>query len=92
MSLALNNWALMSPNHEFPVFSSPEPKAAGELRMVGLRPPSVCPPFSNLAETAGPILNRVHMQPSDSGGIKVGSDGPGHLTKLAAMPIYSKNL
>ena len=29
--------------------------------------------------------------PSD-GGSKVYSNGPGHMTKMAAMPIYGKNL
>ena len=26
------------------------------------------------------------------GGMKVYSNGPGHMTKMAAMPIYGKNL
>ena len=26
------------------------------------------------------------------GGMKLCSNGPGHMTKMAAMPIYSKNL
>ena len=32
------------------------------------------------------------MEPPWDGGTKVCSNGPGHMTKMAAMPIYSKNL
>ena len=32
------------------------------------------------------------MEPPWDGGMKVCSNGPGHMTKLAAMPIYDKNL
>ena len=32
------------------------------------------------------------MEPPWDGGTKVCSDGPGHMTKMAAMPIYGKNL
>ena len=33
-----------------------------------------------------------HMEPPWDGGTKVYSNGPGHMTKMAAMPIYDKNL
>ena len=32
------------------------------------------------------------MEPPWDGGTKVYSNGPGHLTKMAAMAIYGKNL
>ena len=50
--------------------------------------------FSNIfsSETTGPIEAKFHMQPPWNGGTKVYSNGPGHMTKMAAMPIYGKNL
>ena len=32
-----------------------------------------------------------HMEPPWDGGTEVCSKGPGHMTKMAAMPIYGKN-
>ena len=32
------------------------------------------------------------MEPPWEGGTKVCINGPGHMTKMAAMPIYGKNL
>ena len=32
------------------------------------------------------------MEPPWDGGMKVCSNDPGHMTKMAAMPIYGKNL
>ena len=32
------------------------------------------------------------MEPRRDGGMKVCSGGPGHMTNMAAMPIYVKNL
>ena len=44
--------------------------------------------FSNISsETTGPIEARFHMEPPWDGGTKVCSNGPGHMTKMAAMPI-----
>ena len=50
--------------------------------------------FSNIFshETTGPIEAKFHVEPSSDGETKVYSNGPGHMTKMAAMPIYSKNL
>ena len=49
--------------------------------------------FSNIfSETTGPIEAKIHMEPPWDGGTKVGSNGPGHMTKMAAMPIYGKTL
>ena len=48
--------------------------------------------FSNFfsLETAMPIEANFHMGPSWDWGTKVCSNGPGHMTKMAAMPIHSK--
>ena len=47
--------------------------------------------FSNiLSETTGPIKVKFHMEPPWDGGTKVCS--PGHITKMAAIPIHSKSL
>ena len=50
--------------------------------------------FSNLfsLETARPIKAKFHVDPLWDGGIKVCSNGPGHMTKTAAMPVYCKNI
>ena len=49
--------------------------------------------FSNIfsSETTWPIEAKFHMEPPWDGGTKCGSNGPGHMTKMAAMPIYGKN-
>ena len=39
-------------------------------------------------ETARPIEAKFHVDPPWDGGMKVCSNGPGHMTKVAAMPIY----
>ena len=50
--------------------------------------------FSNIfsSETTGPIEAKFHMEPPWDRGTKVCSNGSGHMTKMAAMPIYGKNL
>ena len=49
--------------------------------------------FSNISsETTGRIEAKFHVGPSWDGGTKVCSNGTGHMIKLAAMPIYGKNL
>ena len=62
-----------------------------------IRRPSVCRrpfTFSNVfsSETAWPIKAKFYVEPSWEGGTKVCINGPGHMTKMAAMPIYGKNL
>ena len=49
--------------------------------------------FSNFfsLETARPIEAKFHVEPPWDGGMKVCSNGPGHITKIAAMLIYEKN-
>ena len=49
--------------------------------------------FSNISsETTELIEAKFHMEPPWDGETKVCSNGPGHLTKMATMPIYGKNL
>ena len=50
--------------------------------------------FSNIfsSETAWPIKAKFYVEPPWEGGTKVCINGPGHMTKMAAMPIYDKNL
>ena len=50
--------------------------------------------FSNIfsSETTGPIEAKFHMEPPWDGRTKVCSNDPGHMTKMATMPIYGKNL
>ena len=59
------------------------------------RRPSVVRPstFSNIfsSETAWPIKAKFYVEPPWEGGTKVCINGPGHMTKMAAMPIYGKN-
>ena len=40
----------------------------------------------------GPIEAKFHMEAPRNGGMIVYSNGPGHMTKMASMPIYGKNL
>ena len=55
---------------------------------------SVRSQFSNVfsSETAWPIKAKFYVEPPWEGGTKVYINGPGHMTKMAAMPIYGKNL
>ena len=50
--------------------------------------------FSNIfsSETAWPIIAKFYVEPPWEGGTKVCINGLGHMTKMAAMPIYGKNL
>ena len=43
------------------------------------------------SETAGPIKAKFYLEPPWVGGTKVCSRHLGHMTKMAAMPIYGKN-
>ena len=53
-----------------------------------------CPPFSNIfsSETTWPIKAKFYVEPPWEGVTKVYINGSGHMTKMAAMPIYGKNL
>ena len=50
--------------------------------------------FSNIfsSEITWLIEVKFRVEPPWDGGMKVCSNGPGHMTKMAAMPIYGKNL
>ena len=52
------------------------------------------PPFSKIfsSETAWPIKAKFYVEPPWEGGVKVYINRHGHMTKMAAMPIYGKNL
>ena len=85
---------------DFCIFSSPEPSGSqGELIIYpwsGVRRPSssvVRPQFSNIfsSETAWPIKAKFYVEPPWEGGTKVYINGPGHMTKMVATPIYGKN-
>ena len=50
--------------------------------------------FSNIfsSETTGEIEAKFHMESQWDGGTKVYTRDLGHMTKMAAMPIYGKKL
>ena len=93
--------------HLFPslrirVFSSPEPSGShGELivhpysgvrcrcRRCRRRRRQQCLNISS--ETALPIKAKFYVEPPWEGETKVYINGPGHMTKMSAMPIYGKN-
>ena len=54
-----------------------------------VRPSAITNIFSS--ETTWPIELKFHMETPQDGETKVCSNGPGHMTKMAAMPIYGKN-
>ena len=78
-------------------FSSPEPSGSqGELIVY---PYSCvrcrrCQQRLNIfsSETALPIKAKFYVEPPWDGGTKIYINGPGHMTKMAAMPIYGKTL
>ena len=60
-----------------------------------VRPSSVRPfTFSNIfsSETAWPMKAKFYVESPWEGGTKVCINGPGHMTKMAATPIYVKTL
>ena len=48
--------------------------------------------INDFSETAGPIATKFHIQPPGTLGKKNFPNGLGHMTNMAAMPIYGKNL
>ena len=79
--------------------SSPEPSGSqGELIVYpysGVRRRRCrCQQCLNIfsSETTWPIKAKLYVEPPWEGGTKVCINGPGHMTKMAAMPIYGKNL
>ena len=53
-------------------------------------PSTILNDFSS--ETTGRIATKFHIQPPGPVGKKRCSNGLGHMTNMAAMPIYGKNL
>ena len=58
-------------------------------RLSVVRPSTISNIFSS--ETTGRIELKFHMETPKDGVTKICSIGPGHMTKMAAMPIYGKN-
>ena len=60
-----------------------------------LRRPLICPssdrPSVNIFKQPLGQLNSFYMETAKDVGTKVCSNGPGHVTKMAATPIYEKN-
>ena len=48
--------------------------------------------FKHLLLNNWPINAKFHVNPSWEVGKKVNINGTGHMTKMAAIPIYGKNL
>ena len=49
--------------------------------------------FDSSCQTSSPLKPaKFYVEPPWEGGTKVYINGPGHMTKMAAMPIYGKNL
>ena len=44
------------------------------------------------SETAWSIKAKFYVKPLGKGGAKVYINGPDHMSKMAAMPIYGKSL
>ena len=44
------------------------------------------------SETALPIKAKFYVEPLWKGGTKLYINGPGHMTKMVAMPIYGKDV
>ena len=55
--------------------------------VVRRRPSTILNVFS--CETASPIKAKFYVEPPWQGGKKVYINGPGHMTKMAAVAIYS---
>ena len=95
--IIFGHFHLLGQKVETSIFSSPEPLGSqGELivyassrRTSSVRRPQCSNIFSS--ETAGPIKAKFYVEPPWVGGTKVYINGPGHMTKMAATPIYGKN-
>ena len=65
------------------------------VRRHSVRPSSVRRPQCSkifFSETAGPIKAKFYVEPPWVGGTKFCSRHLGHMTKMAATPIYGKNI
>ena len=79
------------------IFSSPEPKALRRAYRIPIvrrpssvrrRPSTISNVFSS--ETAWPIKAKFYVEPRWEEGMKVYINGPGHMTKMAAMHSLNK--
>ena len=77
--------------HKSRCYMNPRSRSFSDLnsRSIGLH---VHQHFKGLLILARPILIKFHMQPPGNMGTKVWSNGSGHMTKMAVMPKYGKNL
>ena len=96
----LNEWA-----EKWLIISSPEPLGSqGELKVYPWSRCSSVRPLASVgvgivvhnaqkifSETAGPIKAEFYVEPPSVGGTIFCSRHLGHMTKMAAMPIYGKN-
>ena len=66
----------------------------GQRSFIDLGPRSLSFTFSNFfsLEITRLIEARFHVESPWDGGMKVGSNVPGHMTSMATMPIYGRNL
>ena len=46
----------------------------------------------NILKATGPVETIFHVEPPGMEETKICSNYPGHMTKMASMPIYGKNL
>ena len=60
------------------------------LSVIRLRRPSTISKIFS-SETTGPIKAKLHVEHPLEKGTKVYINDLGHMTKMAAMPIYGKN-
>ena len=60
------------------------------LWLLTVRPLSFTPLNNLSSETPGSSFFKLHVEPSDKGDLKICTNGQGPLSKVAAMPIYSK--
>ena len=71
------------------IFSSLKPLGQSQLTSAFRHRPQ----SSNICfESAWPINTKFHVEPPWEGGNKIYINGPGHMTKMAVMSIYGKNL
>ena len=66
------------------------PSSVRRMSVVVRRPFTISNLFSS--ETSWPIEAKFYVKTPWQGGKKVYINGPGHMTKMATMPIYSKNI
>ena len=98
--IAVFSWQSVNQTQNTSLVSSPEPLGSqGELIVYpcsGFHPSPVrrLSTISNIfsSETTWPIEAKFYLEPPWEGGTKVCINGPVHMTKMAAMPIYGKNL